>query len=77
MQLVIWSYFLSLLIKKIAFQQLEGGLCDEFDSFSFELKVNLEVHFSVLTQYLVVHVTTNLQNSYMQIFQTLWGRETY
>jgi len=43
-----------------AFQQLQGGLYNEFDNTSFELKV-LEVHFSVVTQFLIVHVTSNPQ----------------
>jgi len=41
MQVLIWlfHYLQFLLIKIIAFQQLQGQLCNEFDSFSFELKV--------------------------------------
>jgi len=38
MQVLIWSYLRSLLIKKIALQQLQGGLCNEFDRFSCEIK---------------------------------------
>jgi len=38
MQLLIWSYLQILLIKKIAFQQVQSELCNEFDSSSFELK---------------------------------------
>jgi len=36
MQVLIWSYLQFLLLKKIALQQLEGGLCNEFESFSFK-----------------------------------------
>jgi len=39
MQVLVWSYLQFLRIKKIAFQQLQGGLCNEFNSTSFELKV--------------------------------------
>jgi len=43
MQVLIWSYLQFLLIKyknKInAFQQLQGGLCNDFDSSSLELKI--------------------------------------
>jgi len=38
MQVLIWNYLQFLRIKKIALQQLQGGLCNEFDSSSFELK---------------------------------------
>jgi len=38
MQVLIWSYLQSLFIKRIALQQLQGGLCNEFDSFSCEIK---------------------------------------
>jgi len=44
--------------KEVALQQLQGGLCSEFDSFSCEIKF-LKVHFSVLTLFVVVHVTSN------------------
>jgi len=39
MQVLIWSYLQSLFIKRIALQQLQGGLCNEFDSFSCEIKI--------------------------------------
>jgi len=39
MQLLIWSYLKFLLLRKIAFQQLQGGLYNEIDSCSFELKI--------------------------------------
>jgi len=38
MKVLIWIYLQSLCIKRIALQQLQGGLCNEFDSFSFEIK---------------------------------------
>jgi len=38
-EVLIWSYLRFSLIKTIAFQQLQGGLRNEFDSSSFELKV--------------------------------------
>jgi len=38
MQMLIWSYLRSLFIKGYALQQLQGGLCNEFDSFSYEIK---------------------------------------
>jgi len=38
MQVLIWSYLRSLFIKRIALQQLQGGLCNEVDSFSCETK---------------------------------------
>jgi len=37
MQVLVWSYLSFLLIKRNAFQQLQDGLCDEFDSFSCEI----------------------------------------
>jgi len=39
MQVLIWSYLQFLFIKKITFQQLQGALCNEFDSFSYEIKL--------------------------------------
>jgi len=39
MQVLIWSSFAIFSYKKIATQQLQGGLCNEFDSSSFELQV--------------------------------------
>jgi len=37
---------------------LQGGLCNEFDSFSCEIKF-LKVHFSVVILFVVVHVTSH------------------
>jgi len=37
----------------------------------------LEVHFSVLTQFLVVHVTSNSKKILYANSQTLWGGATY
>jgi len=37
-QVLIWSYLQSLILKRIALQQLQGGLCNEFDSFSCAIK---------------------------------------
>jgi len=55
----MWSYLRFLLIKKIVFQQLQGELCNEF-TIAFHLKLSfLEVHFGVLTEFLVVHVTSH------------------
>jgi len=38
MHLLIRSYLQSLFIKTIALQQLQGGLCNEFDRFSSKIK---------------------------------------
>jgi len=38
MQVLIRSYLQSLFIKRIALQQFQGRLCNEFDSFSYEIK---------------------------------------
>jgi len=38
MQVLIWRHLQSQLIKKIELQQLQGGLCNELDSFSCEIK---------------------------------------
>jgi len=38
MQVLIWSSLQCVLIKKVALQQLQGGLCNEFDNFSCEIK---------------------------------------
>jgi len=75
------SFAISTYKKELHFKQLQGGLCYEFDRSSFELKV-FEVHFSVLIQFLVVHVTPIPKNSYMgeckkdrmiYVSQAIWG----
>jgi len=62
MQVLIWSYLQSFFIKKTALQQLQGGLCNEFDNFHVKLSF-LKVHFSVLAQFVIVHVTSNPQKN--------------
>ncbi len=42
----------------------------------FDLRF-LEVHFSMLTLFLVGHFSSNPQKIYMQIFETLRGRASY
>jgi len=38
MQVLIWNCLRYLFIIKIALQQLQGGLCNEFDCFSCKIK---------------------------------------
>jgi len=67
-QALIWSYLRSLFIIKIAFQQLQGRLYYEFDSFHVKLSF-LKVHFRL--------PTSNSQNLYVQICGTLWRGAVY
>jgi len=76
MQVLIWSYLQFLLIKKIAFQQVLCGLCNEFDSSSFELKVFGRANFRMLTQFLVVYVTSNFKKLLYENFSNIVGRGT-
>jgi len=69
--MLIWSYLQFLLIKKIAFQQLQGGLDNEFH---LNLMC-LEVYFSVLTQFLVVYVTSHPQKLLYANFSNIVERD--
>jgi len=70
---IICNFYLP---KKIAFQQLQDGCVMSSIALHLSLRI-LEVHFSVLTQFLVVHVSSNPKNSCMQIPQTLWWGTMY
>jgi len=70
-QVLIWSYLRSLFIKRIALQQLQGGLCNESDSFSYEIKF-FESAFQCTSTICNCSCPPIPKNFYMQIFETLW-----
>jgi len=72
-QVFIWSYLRFPLIKKITFQQLQCRLCNDFDSFSCEIKF-FESAFCVLTLFVVVNVTFHPKNLLYANFWNIVGK---
>jgi len=58
MQVLVWSYLQFLLIKKMPFNNCKVDYLMSLIDFHLNLRF-LKVHFSTLTQFLVVHVTFN------------------
>jgi len=61
-EVLVWIYLQSLVTKKIALKSTFARWIVMFDSSSFEFKV-FESTCSVLTQLLVVYITSNHENS--------------
>jgi len=70
MQVLIWSYLRSLLIKKLHYDNCKVDYVMNLIAFHMKLSF-LAVHFSL---HVIVHITSNpnAKNFYMQISKTLW-----
>ena len=73
-QLLIWSYLQFLLIKKLYFNYCKIDCVMSLIALHLNLRF-LQVHFSVLIRFLVVHVTSNPKEFLYANFSNIVGRD--